>query len=115
MDAREIMSHPRHSGRTKIANKLYHDYELYTTVNESKQCRNRDSIDDESLEAVAHYIMMHYEEKEKILTRKNKYKPKPGQYGLDTGLKRFGARGEAAVTKELDQFNNYDVFEPLFA
>jgi hypothetical protein len=64
-----------------------------------------------ALETVAHYIMMHYEEKEKILTRKKKYKPKPGQYRLDAGLKRFGDRGEVAVMKELHQFNSYEVFE----
>ncbi len=34
---------------------------------------------------------------------------------MDARLKRFGDRGEAAVAKELDQFNSYEVFEPLFA
>jgi hypothetical protein len=44
-----------------------------------------------------------------------KYKPKAGQYTLDAGLKKFGSRGEMAVTKELRQFNTYEVFEPLEA
>jgi hypothetical protein len=44
-----------------------------------------------------------------------KYKPKAGQYGLGAGLKHFGERGEMAVSKELAQFNVYDVFEPLYA
>ncbi len=30
-------------------------------------------------------------------------------------LKHFGERGETAVSKELKQFNVYDVFEPLYA
>jgi hypothetical protein len=34
---------------------------------------------------------------------------------LDAGLKKFGSRGETAVTKELHQFNTYEVFEPLEA
>jgi hypothetical protein len=44
-----------------------------------------------------------------------KYKPKAGQYGLEAGLKHFGERGETAVSKDLAQFNVYDVFEPLYA
>ena len=37
------------------------------------------------------------------------------QYGLEAGLKHFEERGETAVSKELAQFNVYDVFEPLYA
>ena len=33
----------------------------------------------------------------------------------EAGLKYFGERGETAVSKELKQFNVYDVFEPLYA
>ena len=44
-----------------------------------------------------------------------KYKPKAGQYQLEAGIKRFGERGESAVTKELDQFNKCKVFEPKHA
>ena len=65
---------------------------------------------------LAHYIMMHYAEKESIKKKwKKKYKPKAGQYSLEAGLKHFGERGETAVTKELKQFNGYDAFEPLYA
>ena len=46
---------------------------------------------------------------------KRKYKPKAGQYTLDAGLKKFGSRGETAASKELRQFNTYEVFEPLEA
>ena len=66
--------------------------------------------DEEELAAVAHYVMTHYAEREVI--KKKKYKPKSGQYQLEAGIKRFGKQGESAVTKELNQFNKYKVFEP---
>jgi hypothetical protein len=53
-----------------------------------------------------------YEEKEGIKKKKKKYKPKSEQYQLEAGIKRFGERGETAVTKELNQFNKYGVFKP---
>jgi hypothetical protein len=59
--------------------------------------------------AVAHYIMVHYAKKELIKKRKQKYKPKDGQYTLDSDLRKFGDEGETAVTKELHQFNTYNV------
>ena len=34
---------------------------------------------------------------------------------MEAGIKRFGKQGESAVTKELDQFNKYKVFEPQHA
>ncbi len=72
-----------------------------------------DQEDEEVLAAVAHFIMVHYEEKEGITKKKKKkYKPKAGQYQMEAGIKRFGERGEIAVTKELDQFNKYKVFAP---
>ena len=61
---------------------------------------------------MAHFIMVHYKEKEGIKKKKKKYKPKSGQYQLVVGIKQFGERGESSVTKELDQFNKYKVFEP---
>jgi hypothetical protein len=60
--------------------------------------------------AVVHFVMAHYAEKEVI--KKNKYKSKSGQYQLEAGIKRFGKQGVSAVTKELSQFNKYEVFEP---
>jgi hypothetical protein len=59
--------------------------------------------------------MVQYEEKEKLMKRKKKYRPKVGQYGLDAGLCHFGDRAEMAVTKEMHQFNTYDVFKPIAA
>jgi hypothetical protein len=37
------------------------------------------------------------------------------QYSLKAGLKKFGAEGEKAVTKELSQFHDMSVFEPVDA
>jgi hypothetical protein len=91
------------------------DYELYTTVQEEREMRleSADTDDQEDLAPVAHYIMMHYAEKESIKKKKRRFKPKQGQFGLEAGLRHFGDRGETAVKKELSQFNLYDVFEPL--
>jgi hypothetical protein len=118
----------RKSGRVKVPNRRYEDYELYITVAEEKefllatneeesdeQGGNDTEISDETLSEIAHYIMVHYAEKELIKKRKKKYKPKDRQYTLDVGLKKFGGEGETAVTKELRQFNTYNVFEPLDA
>jgi len=77
---------------------------------------DREEDNPEEMANVAHYNMMHYAEKESIKKKpKKKYKPKAGQYSLEAGLKHFGERGEMAVTKELKQFNVYDVLEPLYA
>ncbi len=62
-------------------------------------------MSNEAMSTVAHYIMVHYAEKELIKKRKKKYKPKYGQYTLDAGLRKFGDEGKMAVTKELCQFN----------
>jgi hypothetical protein len=37
------------------------------------------------------------------------------QYSLKAGLKKFGAEGEKAITKELSQFHDMSVFEPVDA
>jgi hypothetical protein len=113
----------RHSGRVRIANKQFSDYELYVTADEEEHTMlatvdehtDDDGVDDDGLAAVAHYIIVHYAEKENLKKRKKKYKPKTGQFQLEAGIKRFGARGEVAVTKELEQFNTYGVFEPKSA
>jgi hypothetical protein len=99
---------PRRSGREQAPPKQLEDYEVYETVKEEDEfmlttCTNNevtssDKNDDRALEAVAHYIMVHYEEKEKLKKRKKKYRPKVGQYGLDAGLCHFGDRAKMAVT-----------------
>jgi hypothetical protein len=112
----------RRSGQVRVANRQFEDYELYITVEEEEvmlamveEDPAEDKEDKEVLEAVAHYIMIHYEEKEEVKKKKKKYKPKSGQYQLEAEIKRFGEWGETAVTKELDQFNKYGVFEPKHA
>jgi len=84
---------------------------------EEKEIPADDEEDEEVLAAAAHFIMFHYEEKEGIKKKKKKkYKPsKAGQDQMEAGIKRFGEWGEIAVTKELDQFNKYKVFEPKHA
>jgi hypothetical protein len=77
----ELESDTRKSGRIKIANRLFEDYELYTTVEEEEQLmlatvEKEIPTDDEEYEdvlaAVAHFIMVHYEEKEGIKKKKKK-------------------------------------------
>ncbi len=125
----------RKSSRERGPTKRYEDYELYVTVVEEEEFllaangeesndkndggvsneRNHADMDNKTLSAVAHYIMVHCTEKDMLKKRKRKNKLKAGQYTLDAGLKKFGSRGEMAVTKELCQFNTYEVFEPLEA
>ncbi len=123
-----ISDEPRKSSRDRVPNRKFEDYELYVTVAEEdgfllatngeefeeKEIESA-TISDKGMSTVAHYIMVHYAKKELIKKRKKKYKPKDGQYTLDAGLRKFGDEGETAVTKELRQFNTYNVFEPLEA
>ena len=109
----------RRFGRMRIANRQFKDYELYVTVEDkelmpatAEEVPANDKEDEEVLAAVAHYIMVHYKEKEGIKKKRNKYKPKSGKCKLEAGIKQFGEQGETTVTKELDQFNKYEVFEP---
>jgi hypothetical protein len=103
----------------RVAIRQFEDYELYVTVEEEEvmlammeEDPADDKEDEEVLAVVGHYIMVHYKEKEGMKKKKKKYKPKSGQYQLEAGIKRFGKRGETAVTKDLDQFNKKGVFEP---
>ncbi len=103
-------------GRELAPPKRLKDYAVYVTVKEEDKfllttCTNNevtssDKNRDRALEAVAHYIMVHYEEKEKLKKRKKKCRPKVGQYGLDAGLYHFSDRAEMAVT-------SYDIFKPI--
>ncbi len=112
-------------GREHTCPKRFEDYEVYVTVEEEDEfmlttCTNDDVVstdknNDRALEAVAHNIMMHYEEKEKLKKRKKKYKPKDGKYSLSARLCHFGDIAETAVTKELHQCNTYEVFKPIAA
>ena len=113
-----ISDKPRKSSRDRVPNRKFKDYELYVNVAEEDEfllATNGEEFEEKEMEsamisnegmsAVAHYIMVHYAEKELIKKRKKKYKPKDGQYTLDAGLRKFGDEGKTAVTKELRQFN----------
>ncbi len=69
------------------------------TVEEQEDRPDYEEDDPEKMASMAHYVMMHYAEKESIKKKqKKKYKPKAGQYGLEARLKHFGERGETAVS-----------------
>ncbi len=73
---------------------------------------DKEELDNEVLAAVAHSIMAHYAEKEGI---KKKYKPKYRQYRLEAGIKQLSKQGKSVLTKELNQFKKYKVFEQQHA
>jgi len=94
----ELESDTRRSGRIKIANRQFEDYELYITVEEEEQLMlvtvdenlAGDEEDEEVFADVAHFIMVHYEEMVGIKKKKKKkYKPKAGQYQLEAGINQF--------------------------
>jgi hypothetical protein len=75
----ELASNTRRSGQTKNANRQLEDYELYTTVEEEKQLMLAtvekenpadDKEEEDVLATVAHFIMVHYKEKEGIKKKK---------------------------------------------
>ncbi len=90
----------RRSGRQRIANQWYKDYELYVTAEEVEKEKDKDDSKDnrpsgisenkedgnngsnEGLVAVVHYIMVLYAKKEAQKKCRKKYKPKSGQYQL---------------------------------
>ncbi len=76
---------PRRSGRTRIPNRQFKDYELYVTVEEEEvmlanieESALDEEDDEEVLAAVAHYIMVHYEEKESLKKKKRNTNQKLG-------------------------------------
>jgi hypothetical protein len=109
----------RRSGQVRVANKQLEDYELYVTMEEEElmlamveEDPAEDKEDEEVLAEVAHYIMVHYKEKEGVKKKKKNYKSKSGQYQLEAGIKQFGEQGETVVTEEFNQFNKNGVFKP---
>ena len=69
--------------RYRTANRQYQDYELCVTVEEQVDRPDYEEDNPEKMASVAHYVMMHYAEKESIKKKwKKKYKPKAGQYGI---------------------------------
>jgi hypothetical protein len=69
----------RRSGRVRVANRQFEDYELHVTVEEeelmlamAEEDAAEDKEDEEVLAVVTHYIMVHYKEKEGVKKKKNK-------------------------------------------
>ena len=56
----------RRSKQNKTANRQYQDYELYVTVEEQEDRPDYEEDDPKKMASVAHYVMMHYAEKESI-------------------------------------------------
>ncbi len=72
-------------GRTRIPNRQFKDYDLYVTVEEEEvmlanieESALDEEEDEEVLNAVAHYIMVHYEEKESLKMKKRNTNQKLG-------------------------------------
>ena len=65
-------------------------------------------IEEDSMAAVCHFLMMHYADQQDAPVL-----PSKKSYGLNEGLKKFGDLGQAAVTKELNQFNVLNTFTPI--
>jgi len=112
----------RTSGRTINLPKHLNDYHLFTTVADERRQppehpyttaagTNVDlAIHNEELMAnLCHYVMVHTATS---IALANQGQPTKKQYGLKAGLKRFGSRGDAAVSKELSQFHTLQCFFP---
>jgi len=65
--------------------------------------------DEERMAHICHYVMVHTATS--IELAKQGLPPKK-QYGLKAGLRLFGSRGDAAVTKELYQLHTMNCFRP---
>jgi hypothetical protein len=73
------MDQPRRSGREQACPKWFEDYKVYVTLEEEDKlmpttCADNDMVstdenNDRALEAVAHYIMMQYKEKGKLIKK----------------------------------------------
>ncbi len=63
------------------------------TEDEDKNSSLRDKIEETKLDVVAHYIMVHNEENERIKMSKKRYKPKVGQYSLNAGFNVLEEKG----------------------
>jgi hypothetical protein len=56
----------RRSKQNRTANRQYQDYQLYVTVEEQKNRPDFEEDDPKKMASMAHYIVMHYAEKESI-------------------------------------------------
>ena len=103
----------RPTRRNAGTNRRYDDYHLYTTAAEDEL-----DLDESTLATVCHFLMVHYSQpmpRSRAQTTRTSTKKKSNVFSLTAGLKRFGDKGEAAVSKELNQFNMLNTFTPLDA
>ena len=66
-------------------------------------------LDENRMAYLCHFVMVHTATS---LALAQRGQPTKKQYGLKAGLKRFGSRGDIAVTKELSQFHTMNCFRP---
>ena len=66
-------------------------------------------LDEKRIASLCHFVMVHTATS---LALAQHGQPMKKQYGLKTGLKWFGSRGDTAVTKELSQLNTMNCFCP---
>jgi hypothetical protein len=100
----------RRSGHARRPNSTLADFNTtFATFDAPITICDTDDDDDapDALVRIYHYLMVHYASTPPDTKQK--------QFGLKAGLRRFGERGEDAVTKELTQLNTYNTFTPLDA
>ena len=98
------------------------DYHLFTTVAEEQRqppehpyhtAGSTDvdlaNQDEERMAHLCHFVMVHTATS---LHLAQIGQPTKKQYSLKAGLKRFGSRGDSAVTKELSQLHTLNCFRP---
>jgi hypothetical protein len=118
-------NHPpstRVSTRNKRLPSHLDDYHVFTTVAEEHSQSSKHPyhtaggtdvdlaiLDEERMAHLCHFVMVHTATSVALAQQGQ---PTKKQYGLKTGLKRFGSRGETAVTKELAQLHTLNCFRP---
>ena len=98
------------------------DYHLFTTVAEERRQPRDFSYhtaggtnvdlaihDEERMAHLCHFVMVHTATSLELARQGH---PTKKQYSLKAGLKRFGSRGDKAVTKELSQLHTLNCFRP---
>ena len=65
--------------------------------------------DEERMAHLCHFVMVHTTTSLELACQGH---PTKKQYSLKAGLKRFGSRGDKAVTKELSQLHTMNCFRP---
>jgi hypothetical protein len=69
---------PKQTGREQAPPKQLEDYEVYVTIKEEDKFMLTTCADNGVTSSDAQYIMVHYQEEEKLKRRKKKCRPKVG-------------------------------------